>query len=214
MKKNILSLLSLLCACTLLFSLCLCGCGENKTETKEDSSIEETLLEENPSDTPEPPKAEKPAFKSEASNPRPSVKTDSTNSELESTADSIPTVPNSEPVFTPEPAPEYVPEPAPAPEPVPEPTPAPHVHTWEDVSEWIETGEYNEEQVLVEEAYDEQIKIGDQDVCNGCGMGLSGMDAMSMAEHLAQCKPGSYHNEPIYQTIHHDAEYETVRTPI
>ena len=153
----------------------------------------------------------------ETQKPKPSQKPDKDKVDIKPEKTPAPTVkpslkpqPSRKPV-TPTEKPEHTQKPV-VPTEKPESTPTVHTHTWEDVTEVRTTG-YNEEQVLVEEVYDEQIEIGSHDVCNGCGASLSGMEEEDLMNHLAACGKG-YHNETLYQTIHHDAVYETVKTPI
>lgn len=173
---------------------------KNKAENKD--KVEETQKQKSDKD-----KVETKPEKNSAPTVKPSPKPQPTPKPV------VPTEKPSKPTPAPTPKPTDPPTPKPTnPPEKPDPTPPTHVHTWEDVTEVRTTG-YNEEQVLVEEAYDEQITIGYHDVCNGCGASLSGMSSEAMGDHLATCGAG-YHNEPIYQTIHHEAVYETIKTPI
>lgn len=102
------------------------------------------------------------------------------------------------------PAPEVKPEPAPAPAPEvkPEPTPAPHTHSWTDVTEVrTETETYTEMEVVNHKL------VGSHNVCNGCGCDLDSMGEMGMALHIADCGPGSYHCEPIYEDVYEPVEH-------
>ena len=73
------------------------------------------------------------------------------------------------------------------------------------------------EQVLVKDAYDEQVPITEMkahSICNQCGADITGFATSHNEQHLLNYEAGGYHTEwkeevTGYKTVHHDAVYET-----
>ena len=73
------------------------------------------------------------------------------------------------------------------------------------------------EQVLVKDAYDEQVpqyQDVERMICNQCGADITGNAVAHNDQHLSNYEPGGYHSEVRqmlvgYKTVHHDAVYET-----
>jgi len=91
--------------------------------------------------------------------------------------------------------------------------PAEHTHNWVAQYKTVNVPEKgHNEQVLVQAAYDEQVPVTEMkefSICNNCGADITGF----ASEHLNEtCR--RYHSEwrevvTGYNTIHHDAVYET-----
>lgn len=100
--------------------------------------------------------------------------------------------------------------------------PAEHTHNWVAQYKTVNVPEKgHNEQVLVQAAYDEQVpqyQDAERQICSDCGaditdLGQAGISAHMKAHALAG-ENGGYYSKIIqvligYQTIHHDAVYET-----
>lgn len=100
--------------------------------------------------------------------------------------------------------------------------PAEHKHEWVAQYKTVTVPEKgHNEQVLVKDAWDEQVEIKEMrphDICSACGMDLTdfGDDALSdhMYNHMVNGEKGGYYTKWTedttgYRTVHHDAVYET-----
>lgn len=100
--------------------------------------------------------------------------------------------------------------------------PAEHKHEWVAQYKTVNVPEKgHNEQVLVKDAWDEQVPIKEMkahDICSACGMDLTdfGDDALSdhMYNHMVNGEKGGYYTKWTedttgYRTVHHDAVYET-----
>ena len=100
--------------------------------------------------------------------------------------------------------------------------PAEHKHNWVAQYKTVNVPEKgHNEQVLVKDAWDEQVPIKEMkahDICSACGMDLTdfGDDALSdhMYNHMVNGEKGGYYTKWTedttgYRTVHHDAVYET-----
>ena len=98
--------------------------------------------------------------------------------------------------------------------------PAEHTHNWVAQYKTVNVPEKgHNEQVLVKDAYDEQVPITEMrahDICNQCGADLTGTDISAHMEnsYLNGGNCGGHHTEwretvVGYKTVHHDAVYET-----
>ena len=98
--------------------------------------------------------------------------------------------------------------------------PAEHTHNWVAQYKTVNVPEKgHNEQVLVKDAYDEQVPITEMrahDICNQCGADLTGTDIPAHMEnsYLNGGNCGGHHTEwretvVGYKTVHHDAVYET-----
>ncbi len=96
--------------------------------------------------------------------------------------------------------------------------PAEHTHNWVAQYQTVNVPEQgHNEQVLVKDAYDEQVPITEMkaySICNACGADITGNTSDHMHNHMINDEVGGYHTEwrevvTGYQTVHHDAVYET-----
>ena len=100
--------------------------------------------------------------------------------------------------------------------------PAEHKHEWVAQYKTVNVPEKgHNEQVLVKDAWDEQVPIKEMkahDICSACGMDLTdiGDDALSdhLYNHMVNGEKGGYYTKWTvdttgYRTVHHDAVYET-----
>lgn len=100
--------------------------------------------------------------------------------------------------------------------------PAEHTHNWVAQYKTVTVPEKgHNEQVLVQDAYDEQVPITEMkahDICSACGMDLTnfGDDALSdhIYNHMVNGEKGGYYTKWTedttgYRTVHHEAVYET-----
>ena len=90
-----------------------------------------------------------------------------------------------------------------------------HKHNWVNVTKTVnhpaETHQedvYEDRQVKVKDAWDEQVKTGTAQECRQCGFRTTDGDAMT--EHMLE-NGHSCHTVYTYETVHHDAVYETKR---
>ena len=96
--------------------------------------------------------------------------------------------------------------------------PAEHTHNWVAQYKTVNVPEKgHNEQVLVQDAYDEQVPITEMkahSICNQCGADITGFATSHNEQHLLNYEAGGYHTEwkeevTGYKTVHHDAVYET-----
>ena len=97
--------------------------------------------------------------------------------------------------------------------------PAEHTHNWVALYKTVNVPEKgHNEQVLVKDAYDEQVPIKEMQefsICNDCGADITGNAWAHVKDHMINdTGNGGYHSEwreviTGYQTVHHDAVYET-----
>lgn len=96
--------------------------------------------------------------------------------------------------------------------------PAEHTHNWVAQYQTVNVPEKgHNEQVLVKDAYDEQVPITEMkahSICNQCGADITGFATSHNEQHLLNYEAGGYHTEMKeevtgYKTVHHDAVYET-----
>lgn len=90
-----------------------------------------------------------------------------------------------------------------------------HTHTWVNVTKTVnhpaETHQedvYEDRQVKVKDAWDEQVRVDAGAECRQCGYRTTNPDDMTM--HCLEYGHSS-HNISEYKTVHHDAVYETQR---
>ena len=93
-----------------------------------------------------------------------------------------------------------------------------HTHNWVNVTKTVnhpaETHQedvYEDRQVKVKDAWDEQVKTGTAQECRQCGFRTTDGDAMT--EHMLE-NGHSCHTVYTYETVHHDAVYETQRVKV
>lgn len=93
-----------------------------------------------------------------------------------------------------------------------------HTHTWVNVTKTVnhpaETHQedvYEDRQVKVKDAWDEKVWVKTLNVCNQCGYSTTSGSAMD--EHLLEYGHSSS-SKDIYETVHHDAVYETQRVKV
>ena len=97
--------------------------------------------------------------------------------------------------------------------------PAEHKHDWVAQYKTVNVPEKgHNEQVLVKDAYDEQVPITEMkaySICNDCGADITGNTYEHVKDHMINdTGNGGYHTEwretvVGYNTVHHDAVYET-----
>ena len=90
-----------------------------------------------------------------------------------------------------------------------------HTHTWVNITKTVnhpavthQEDVYENRQVKVKDAWDEQVKTGTAQECRQCGFRTTDGDAMT--EHMLE-NGHSCHTVYTYETVHHDAVYETKR---
>ena len=90
-----------------------------------------------------------------------------------------------------------------------------HTHTWVNVTKTVnhpavthQEDVYENRQVKVKDAWDEKVKTGAVQECRQCGYRTTDPDAMG--EHMLE-NGHSCHTVYTYETVHHDAVYETQR---
>lgn len=93
-----------------------------------------------------------------------------------------------------------------------------HKHSWVNVTKTVnhpaETHQedvYEDRQVKVKDAWDEQVKTGTAQECRQCGFRTTDGDAMT--EHMLE-NGHSCHTVYTYETVHHDVVYETQRVKV
>lgn len=93
-----------------------------------------------------------------------------------------------------------------------------HKHNWVNVTKTVnhpaETHQedvYEDRQVKVKDAWDEQVKTGSTAVCRQCGYRTTDINAMGM-HCLEEGHSSTW--ETNYTTVHHDAVYETQRVKV
>lgn len=97
--------------------------------------------------------------------------------------------------------------------------PTEHTHNWVAQYKTVSVPEKgHNEQVLVKDAWDEQVPITEMQefsICNDCGADITGNAWAHVKDHMINdTGNGGYHSEwrevvTGYNTIHHDAVYET-----
>lgn len=97
--------------------------------------------------------------------------------------------------------------------------PAEHTHNWVAQYKTVNVPEQgHNEQVLVQDAYDEQVPVTEMkaySICNDCGADITGNTYEHVKDHMINdTGNGGYHTEwretvVGYNTVHHDAVYET-----
>lgn len=97
--------------------------------------------------------------------------------------------------------------------------PAEHTHNWVAQYKTVNVPEQgHNEQVLVKDAWDEQVPITEMQefsICNDCGADITGNAWAHVKDHMINdTGNGGYHSEwrevvTGYNTVHHDAVYET-----
>ena len=97
--------------------------------------------------------------------------------------------------------------------------PAEHTHNWVAQYKTVSVPEKgHNEQVLVKDAWDEQVPITEMQefsICNACGADITGNAWGHVKDHMINdTGNGGYHSEwrevvTGYNTVHHDAVYET-----
>lgn len=90
-----------------------------------------------------------------------------------------------------------------------------HTHTWVNITKTVnhpavthQEDVYENRQVKVKDAWDEKVKTGTVQECRQCGYRTTDPDAME--EHMLE-NGHSCHTVYTYETVHHDAVYETQR---
>lgn len=90
-----------------------------------------------------------------------------------------------------------------------------HTHTWVNITKTVnhpavthQEDVYENRQVKVKDAWDEKVKTGAVQECRQCGYRTTDPDAMG--EHMLE-NGHSCHTVYTYETVHHDAVYETQR---
>lgn len=93
-----------------------------------------------------------------------------------------------------------------------------HKHNWVNVTKTVnhpaETHQedvYEDRQVKVKDAWDEKVWVKTLNVCNQCGYSTTSGSAMD--EHLLEYGHSSS-SKDIYETVHHNAVYETQRVKV
>ena len=93
-----------------------------------------------------------------------------------------------------------------------------HKHNWVNVTKTVnhpaETHQedvYEDRQVKVKDAWYEQVKTGTAQECRQCGFRTT--DGNAMTEHMLE-NGHSCHTVYTYETVHHDAVYETQRVKV
>lgn len=93
-----------------------------------------------------------------------------------------------------------------------------HTHTWVNVTKTVnhpavthQEDVYENRQVKVKDAWDEQVYVKTVIKCRQCGFTTSNPDEMT--EHMLEHGHSS-DSQDIYKTVHHDAVYETQRVKV
>lgn len=96
--------------------------------------------------------------------------------------------------------------------------PAEHKHDWVAQYKTVNVPEKgHNEQVLVKDAWDEQVPITEMQefsICTTCGADITGNTSAHMKAHMLNGENGNFRSEwrevvTGYKTVHHDAVYET-----
>ena len=94
----------------------------------------------------------------------------------------------------------------------------PHTHNWVNVTKTVnhpaETHQedvYEDRQVKVKDAWDEKVYVKTLITCRQCGYSTTSNDAMG--EHMLETGH-SCSSKDVYDTVHHDAVYETQRVKV
>ena len=93
-----------------------------------------------------------------------------------------------------------------------------HTHTWVNVTKTVnhpavthQEDVYENRQVKVKDAWDENVYVKTEKICRQCGFRTS--NTSEMTEHMLEYGH-SCHSQDIYKTVHHDAVYETQRVKV
>lgn len=93
-----------------------------------------------------------------------------------------------------------------------------HTHTWVNITKTVnhpavthQEDVYENRQVKVKDAWDEQVRVDAGAECRQCGYRTTNPDDMTM--HCLEYGHSS-HNISEYKTVHHDAVYETQRVKV
>ena len=93
-----------------------------------------------------------------------------------------------------------------------------HTHTWVNVTKTVnhpavthQEDVYENRQVKVKDAWDENVYVKTEKICRQCGFRTS--NPSEMTEHMLEYGH-SCHSQDIYKTVHHDAVYETQRVKV
>lgn len=93
-----------------------------------------------------------------------------------------------------------------------------HTHNWVNITKTVnhpavthQEDVYENRQVKVKDAWDEKVWVKTLNVCNQCGYSTTSGSAMD--EHLLEYGHSSS-SKDIYETVHHDAVYETQRVKV
>lgn len=93
-----------------------------------------------------------------------------------------------------------------------------HTHTWVNVTKTVnhpavthQEDVYENRQVKVKDAWDENVYVKTEQICRQCGFRTSNPDEMT--EHMLE-NGHSCTFRDIYKTVHHDAVYETQRVKV
>ena len=93
-----------------------------------------------------------------------------------------------------------------------------HTHTWVNVTKTVnhpavthQEDVYEDRQVKVKDAWDENVYVKTEKICRQCGFRTS--NPSEMTEHMLEYGH-SCHSQDIYKTVHHDAVYETQRVKV
>ena len=93
-----------------------------------------------------------------------------------------------------------------------------HTHTWVNITKTVnhpavthQEDVYENRQVKVKDAWDENVYVKTEKICRQCGFRTS--NPSEMTEHMLEYGH-SCHSQDIYKTVHHDAVYETQRVKV
>ena len=93
-----------------------------------------------------------------------------------------------------------------------------HTHNWVNITKTVnhpavthQEDVYENRQVKVKDAWDENVYVKTEKICRQCGFRTS--NPSEMTEHMLEYGH-SCHSQDIYKTVHHDAVYETQRVKV
>ena len=93
-----------------------------------------------------------------------------------------------------------------------------HTHTWVNITKTVnhpavthQEDVYENRQVKVKDAWDENVYVKTEKICRQCGFRTS--NPSEMTEHMLEYGH-SCHSQDIYKTVHHDAVYKTQRVKV
>lgn len=83
-------------------------------------------------------------------------------------------------------------------------------HSWKKVTKTVHHDEVGHwEDVVVQDAWDEQVLDYGANVCNSCGVVMKDWNIEQILLHTSGCNGGTgYHYQKFYHTVHHDAVTE------